>query len=186
MSKQSWSETLSWAVADGTPVTNTTVETVIFSNVTIPANYMQDGRALRLRAMGKYSTGTGPPTLIFGFRWGGVSGTVIAKTGAITTIASVTNCFWDLDVILQTRSNGSTGTIMGNGVARLFAATAPTAGSATGAPALAPVTNGGQTTPTAPSLDLTADTALAVTATWSASSTSHTVTGLNYTIESLN
>ena len=44
MSRQYWSETLSWATADGTAVNTTTTETIIFPNVTIPANYMQDGR----------------------------------------------------------------------------------------------------------------------------------------------
>lgn len=186
MSRQYWGEALAWATADGSPVTNTTTETIIFPNVTIPANYMQDGRNLRLRAFGKYSTGTGPPTLVFSVRWGGVAGTLICKTAACTTVASVTNAGWDLDVLLSTRSNGSAGTVMGNGVLRLFAAVAGTVASATGEGLVTPLMNGGVVTPTAPSLDLTVDTALSITATWSGSSTSHTVTGLQYTIEGMN
>jgi hypothetical protein len=46
--------------------------------------------------------------------------------------------------------------------------------------------NGGVVTPAAATLDLTADTALAITATWSAASASNTLTGLNYILESLN
>lgn len=186
MSRQTWSETLAWATASGSPVTNTTTETILFPNVTIPANYMQDGRLLRLKAFGQWSTGTGPPTVIFSIRWGGVAGTLICKSATITTIASVTAAPWELEAMLQTRSNGSSGTVMGNGHAILYSGTAPTAASATGAAAVAPMTNGGVLTPAVATLDLTADTALSTTLTWSASSTSHTITGLNYSLESLN
>lgn len=185
MSRQYWQEALQWATSDGTAVANTTTETIIFPNVTVPANYMQDGRTLRLRAFGKYST-TGTPTMIFTLRWGGTSGTVICKTAACTTPSGVTNAAWDLDVIMTVRSNGATGTVMGNGTARVFAAVAGTVASATGEGLVTPLTNGGVVTPAAATLDLTADTALALTMTWSAASASNTTTGLNYVLESLN
>lgn len=187
MSRQFWSETLAWATADGTAVANTTTETILFPNVTIPGNYLQDGRALRLRAVGKHSTlGSGTVTLTFRVRWNGVSGTVICASGAITQVISLTNALWDLDVVLQTRSNGSSGTVMGNGIARVFGATAPTVGSATGAPAIAPMTAGGQTAPAVATIDLTADTPLALTVQHGAASASNTVTGLEYILEALN
>lgn len=186
-SRQFWSEEIWWATASGTAVANTTTETILFPNVTIPANYMQDGRTLRIRAQGQHSTlGSGTVTLIFTVRWGGVSGTVITKTGTITQVISLSAAYWDLDILLQTRSNGSSGTVMGNGLARVFGATAPTIGSATGAPAISPLTNGGQITPAAATLDLTSDTALSLTVTHGAASASNTVTGLNYIGESLN
>lgn len=185
MSKQFWSETIAWATASGTAVANTTTETIIHPNVTIPANYMQDGRLLRLRAFGQYST-TATPTLIFSVRWGGVAGTLLCKTAACTTPSGVTAACYDLDVLIQTRSNGSSGTIMANGVARLFAAVAGTVASATGEGLVTPMTAGGVITPAAVTVDLTADTALSLTATWSAASASNTLTGLNYHIETLN
>lgn len=185
MSRQFWTEMIAWATASGTAVASTASETILFPNVTIPANYMQDGRALRIRAFGQYSN-TGTPTMIFGVRWGGVAGTLICKTAAITTPSGVTAATWDLEVLLQTRSNGSSGTIMGNGVCRVFAAVAPTVASATGAAAVTPMTNGGVVTPAVATVDLTADTALALTLTWSASSASNTATGLNYELDSKN
>jgi hypothetical protein len=185
MSRQFWGETLAWATNSGTAVASTAVETIIFPNITIPANYLQDGRCLRLRIFGQYST-TGTPTLIFGLRWGGVAGTLLCKTAACTTPSGVTAACWDLDIIIQTRSNGSTGTLMANGTARLFAAVAGTVASATGEGLVTPMTAGGVVTPAAVTCDLTADTALAITATWSASSASNTLTGLNYTLEALN
>ena len=187
MSRQYFMETIWWATSSGTAVANTVTETIIFPNVTIPGNYMQDGRALRLRVQGQHSTlGSGTVTLTFRLRWGGVSGTVMALTGAITQVISLTAAAWDLDILVQTRSNGSSGTVMAIGTARVFGATAPTIGSATGAPAIAPMTQGGQTTPAVATLDLTADTALAISVQHGAASSSNTLTGLNYVGESLN
>jgi hypothetical protein len=186
MSRQYFSETITWATASGTAVTNTTTETIVFPDITIPANLMQDGRVLRGRCQGQWSTGTGPPTLIFGVRWGGVAGTVLCKTAACTLVASVTAAMWDLDFILQTRSNGSAGTIMAIGTARVHAGVAGTVASATGEGLVTPMGVAGVLAPATASVDLTIDKALSVTATWSASSTSHTLTGLNYTLEAMN
>lgn len=144
---------------------------------------MQDGRALRLRVIGQWTTTGSTPTAIFNVRWGGVAGTLLCKTAAITTVASTTAAVWDLDIILQTRSNGATGTIMANGIARMHAGVAPTIASTTGAAAVTPMTAGGVLAPAAVTVDLTADTALSITVT--PSTTALTLIGLNYTIEAL-
>lgn len=185
MSRQFWSETLVWATNSGTAVANSTTETILFPNTTIPANFLQDGRTLRIRAIGQYST-TATPTMIFGVRLGGVAGTLICKTAACTTPSGVTAAMWDLDVLLTTRSNGASGTVMGNGVARVFAAVAGTVASATGEGLVTPMTAGGVVTPATATVDLTADQALSVTLTWSAASASNTATGLNLAIEAIN
>ncbi len=186
-SRQFWSEQIWWATASGGTVSNTTTETILFPNITIPANYMQDGRTLQIRAQGQHSTaGSGTVTLTFRLRWGGVSGTTFSITGAITQVISLTAAYWDLDILLQTRTNGSSGAIMANGIARVFGATAPTVGSATGAPAISPITNGGQITPAATTLDLTADTALSLTIQQGANTSGNNVIGLNYIGVSMN
>lgn len=159
----------------GTAIATSTAETVLFPNVLIPANYMQDGRALRIRIQGELST-TGTPTITFFVRWGGVAGTLIAKSAAITTGSGASHAVWDCEVIIQTRSNGASGTLMGIGQVTVG-----------GAATLAnPMSAGGATTPAVATVDLTADTSFAVSAQWSASSASNTITGLNYVIESLN
>jgi hypothetical protein len=186
MSRQFWTEALAWATADGTAVANSTTETIIFPNVTIPGNYMQDGRVAQLVAYGRYSTTTGPPTLRFRVRWGGVSGTVIADSGTITTIASTTNAMWVIRCWISTRANGASGSLFATGEATLATATAPTAGSATGTPADALMGSAGITAPAAVTVDLTQDTALSLTAAWSAASASNTLTGHNYYIVSYN
>lgn len=187
MSRQFWVEMLAWATSDATAVANTTSETVLYPNITIPANYMQDGRCLRLRFYGKYST-TATPTMIFGSRWGGVAGTLLTKTAAVTTQSGVTNAVFQGEIMIQTRANGSSGSLLADGEMMVFANTAPTVASATGvgAAALTPFANGGQITPAAVTVDLTADTALATTLTWSAASASNTATGMHLELASNN
>lgn len=185
MSRQFWSETIAWATATGTAIASSTTETILFPNVTIPANYLQDGRALRLRLFGSYGT-TATPTLTFAIRWGGVAGTVIAKGGAITTGSGVgggasMTAMWSMEAYIQTRSNGSSGTLMTNGDVRIF-----TTGTADASEfPLASGSTGG-TTPVVATVDLTADTALAVTALWGTNNAANSIQGLNYTIETLN
>lgn len=185
MSRQYWSEAISWSTTSGTAIASSTAETVIFSNATVGANYLQDGRALRIRASGSYST-TGTPTLTFRIRWGGVAGTLLAASAACTTPSGVTNAMWNIDIIVQTRSNGSSGTLMAIGTATVFAAVAGTVASATGEALVTPMSAGGVTAPAVATVDLTADTAFSITAQWSASSASNTLTGMIYTIEALN
>lgn len=185
MSRQFWSEGLAWAVADGTAIANSTTETIIFPNVTIPANYMQDGRVLRLMAWGRQST-TGTPTLTFRVRWGGVSGTVLIASGALTTGSAVSAGMWKAEIYLQTRSNGSSGSIFGSGLVTVGDDAASTVGSATNTHAADFMGSAGVATPAAVTVDLTADTALSLTAQWSAASASNTLTGHVYTIESIN
>ncbi len=185
MSRQFWSETLAWSTADGTAIANTTTETIIFPNLTIPANFLQDGRTLRIKAWGKYST-TGTPTLTFALRFGGVAGTILCQSPAITGVSTGTNAIWSLEIMLTVRVNGSSGSVFAVGEVVLGSATAPTVGSATGAPAVVHMSSAGQTAPAAVTVDLTADTALSITGKWSAASASNTLTGHNYYIEALN
>jgi hypothetical protein len=192
MSRQFWSETVSWATASGTAVASTAAETILFPNVTIPANYMQDGRCLRLRGFFAYGT-TATPTLVFSVRWGGVAGTVLAKQAANVTTSGVgggasMTALGEFEIIIQTRSNGSAGTLMTNGITTLFTSTLLTAGTVTNYGQTAPIVSGstGGTTPVAVAADLTADTALSLTVTWGTSNAANSIQGLNYTIETLN
>lgn len=186
MSRQYWEEMIAWATSSGTAVANTTTETILFPNVTLPGNFMQDGRTIRLRVQGQWSTTTGTVTLVFKVRWGGVSGTVICTTATCTLVVSTTAAMFDLDILIVTRSNGSSGTVMGIGNATIHAGVAGTVASATGNALTTPMGSAGVLAPAVATLDLTADTPLSVTVTHGAASSSNTVTGLNYIIEALN
>ena len=192
MSRQYWSETLVVSTASGTAVANSTTETILVPNVTIPANYLQDGRCLRIRATGGYGT-TVTPTIIFSVRWGGVSGTVLAKSSTVTTTSGVgggasMTAVWTLDALIQVRSNGATGTLFTMGEATLFTSTAGTAGTVTNYGMPMPLVSGstGGTTPVAVTADLTADTALALTVTWGTANAANSIQLHTYSIESLN
>lgn len=192
MSRQYWSETVTWATATATPIANSTTETILFPNVTIPANLMQDGRALRLTGFGSYGT-TATPTLILALRWGGVAGTVMAKSATNTLTSGVgggasMTAMWSFEAILQTRSNGATGTVMSNGQAVLYTSTAGTAGTVAnyGMPVVLASGSTGGTTPVAVTCDLTADTALSLTALWGTANAANSIQGIQYYIESLN
>lgn len=185
MPRQTWVETEAVATADGAAIANSTTETIVFANVTIPANYMQDGRKMRLTVYGRHST-TGTPTLTFRLRWGGVSGTVLAASGAMTCGSAVTDAMFKIALLLQVRTNGASGSIFAIGEAVLGEDAAATVGSATNAPAFGFMGSNGVADPDAVTVDLTADTALAITAQWSAASASNTLTGQDYTLESLN
>lgn len=185
MSRQTFQESIAATTSDGTAIANTTTEAIIFPNVTLPANYLQDGRTLRLVLYGRHST-TGTPTLTFAVRLGGVSGTVICQSGAITCGSAVTNAMWRMEVTIQVRSNGASGTVFATGEVVLGEDAANTVGSATNASAVGLMGSAGVATPAAVTVDLSTDQALAVTADWSAASASNTLTGHVYTIESLN
>lgn len=185
MSRQFWEEAIVWATASGTAIAASTTETILFPNVTIPANYLQDGRVLRVRSFGGYGT-TGTPTLTVAVRWGGVSGTVISKSGGITTGSGVgggasMTALWSVELIVQVRSNGSSGTLMTNGELTLY-----TTGTAAGSSY--PIASGstGGTTPAVATVDLTADTALSLTALWGTNNAANSIQGHQYTIESMN
>jgi len=172
-----WAETVAWATADGTAIANTTTETIVFPDVTIPANYMADGRVLRLRAFGKLST-TGTPTITFAVRWGGVAGTLLLTSEAITCGSTVTNVNWDAEVYIQTRANGSSGSLLSWGLIHVHTAAGTVVVNVCGV--------SGFDAPATVTVDLTTDKALSFTAGWSAASASNTLTGHMYTIESLN
>ena len=187
MSRQFWSETLAWATADGTPVTNVT-EAIVFPNIVIPANMMQDGRVLRLTAYGRYGNVTAAvPTVTWRVRWGGVAGTVIAASAAIVCSATaMTAALWKIELLIQVRANGATGSVFAVGEVQMTTNTAPTFGTVTnyGVPSM--MASAGLATPAAVTVDLTADTALSLTAQWSANNASNTLTGHIYTLEALN
>jgi hypothetical protein len=177
MSRQGWNEALSWATADGSAIANTTTETIIFPDITIPANYMADGRVLRLTAYGKLST-TSTPTITFAIRHAGVGGTLLATTEAITNGSGVTNVNWAVEALIQTRANGSSGSLFVMGKAFVHTAAATVVTNVFGV--------SGYDAPAAVTVNLTADWALSLTADWSAASSSNTLTGHIEVLESMN
>lgn len=177
MSRQFWSECLAWSTADGTAVANTTTETILMPNVIIPANFMQDGRLLEGKMMGKLST-TGTPTMTWAIRYGDVSGTLLATSEAITMGSGVTTVNWELNFTIQTRSNGATGSLFTSGNLMVHTAAGTVLSNV--------LSVSGYDAPAAVTVNLTTDWALAVTGDWSAASASNTITAMHYHLSALN
>lgn len=176
MSQQLFVEPYAWVEADGTAVSNTTTETIIFPNISLPAGYLKAGRLMHLRAFGRLSA-VSAATMRFRLRLGGVSGTLVWDSGVITT-NSPTAALWMVDVDLAVRASGASGSVYAMGQAIIGAAAAPTVASATGAPGIVLGGSAGDDTPAAVTVDLvTSALDLALTATWSAASASNTLTG---------
>lgn len=144
---------------------------------------MQDGRILRLTAFGR-NTSVVSNTLTFRIRWGGVAGTVLAASGALVH-AATTAGIWRVEAVIQTRTNGATGSLFCMGSAKINDDATQTVGSATLAGVEDFMGSAGVATPAAATVDLTADTALSLTAQFS-SGTTNTLTGHIYLVEGMN
>ena len=192
MSRQYWSETLAVATGAGTALANSVVETTLVSNFVVPANFMQDGRLVRMRAFGAYGT-TGTPALTMALRWGGVTGTVIAKTGASVLTSAVgggasMTATWSLEAYLQTRSNGATGTIFSMGEVVFYTSTLGTAGTVTNYGMPVPLVSGatGGSTPVVATCDFTADQPLALTGLWGTANAANSIQLTMFSFEAMN
>jgi hypothetical protein len=177
MSRQYWSEGLAWQTQDAAAIANTVTESILCPYVTIPANFVQDGRLLRLRAFGKLST-TGTPTMTFSIRLGGVSGVLLAVTEALTMGSGVANVNWSIEAYIQVRSNGATGVVLVFGEVKVH--------TAAGTVLQNVFSVSGYDAPAGVAVDLTADQLLSLTGTWGTANASNTITGMMYELEALN
>jgi len=178
---------VSWTTANGTAIASSTTETAIFPARSVPTEEInQEGRTYRIKAWGKYNT-TSAPTIVFGLRWGSATGGVLlCKSDAIVAASGITNALWEVEILLTVRATGATGTILAMGTAIVGSGIAPTVGSATGAAAVGLMGVAGGAAPAAATVDLTAATALTLTATWGTNSASNTLTGMETTTELVN
>ncbi len=113
-----WVEPLHAITADGTQISNSTSETIVCPDYSLPAYYLASGRTLRIWASGVMSNVvTTPGTLTVRVRWGGVGGTLLCATAAqgLDTTAR-TNSHWALMAMITCRTDGSSGTVMTAGI----------------------------------------------------------------------
>lgn len=137
MSLQTWSETLITAQTDGTALTGSTSATSILPAAavyTVPAGFLQIGRAFRVSAHGRVSNiVTTPGTLTLDIRFGSV---IVANGGAMSlNTTAKTNVPWYLEWTLTCRSIGAStsATMMHQGKwtsESVIGSAAPTAGGA--------------------------------------------------------
>lgn len=164
------------------PPQNATAGTALANSVTLtdvspapqivlPANLLDVGQVIRLRAFGTFSN-TGTPTLLLGFYYGGVAGTALAASSAFTTTTGATNWPWTMIYEGRVRSTGTSGTIMGSGILNPATSLTVYAEAPIPATALANVT-----------IDTTTAKTLTVGAQWGAASASNTLTCHHFSAE---
>jgi len=185
MSYQSWGEVLARSEVDGPALASSVTATSILSaqsKVQLPqGSFFFVGKILRVRAVGRISTTTGPPTITFDIRFGSV---VVFNGGAVTTVASVTNKTWWLDVLLTCRAVGAGGSATANmfGVGNLTSSAV--VGSTGGAANTAMLPDSAPAVGT--SFDPGTSQIVDLFATWSASNASNSVQCHEYVLEALN
>jgi hypothetical protein len=150
---------------------NTIADVSPAPQIVLPANLLDVGQVLRLKAFGVLST-TATPTIILGFYYGAVAGTALAASAAITTGSGVTNVPWELEYEGRVRSTGTAGTIMGRGTMQLGTSVSAITFNPIPATALATVT-----------IDTTTAKQITTGATWSAASASNTLTCHHFGVE---
>lgn len=176
--RQYWNSSLPpFASADGTALASSTTLTDVSlaPQVTLPANFLEVGMKLQLDAYLTFST-TGTPTLLAGFYYGGVAGSALAASSAITTGSGAAAWSVVLRYRGQVRAVGSSGSIVGQG--ELLLGTSLTAFSTRPIPEVA-----ASRTVT---IDTTSAKALTVGAQWGTSSASNTITCNDFTVTVLN
>lgn len=158
--------------ADGLTLASFTTSAPIFPTFVLPANFMKTGRLITVKARGIWAA-TGTPTYTFRLQ-NTVGTTVTIVTSAAITVSAITNQAWEVDLQIQCRSEGTSGTVLGFGDLNMGGVTGTQYLPATGsAPATA-----------------TVDTTIAQT--WgleiacSASSASNTVKGIIFEIGARN
>jgi len=160
-------------VASGTALASSAALTDVSPtpNITIPANFLQPGQLIRVKAAGTFSN-TGTPTLLLGVYYGGIAGTALAATSAITTTTGATNWQWTVEYVGRVRTIGSSGTIMGFGAVDLGTSLTAVTHRPIPETALATVT-----------IDTTAAKALTLGAQWGTSSASNTLTCVHFDVD---
>ena len=191
MSVNSWQETIINATVDGAALSNSTTPTSILggagtgasqAKVTLPANYFQVGKMLRVTSTGRISTlVTSPGTLTLDIRFGAV---VVANGGTmVLSTTAKTNVSWYMQWLLTCRAigSGTTANMMHTGFWQSEAAGATTVAGLANTillPQSAPAVGTG--------FDSTASQTVDLFGTWSALSASNSIQVHQYMIESLN
>ncbi len=183
-SRQTWQETLIASEIDGTALNTSITATSIIppaARFTLPANYMDIGKTLRVTAQGRVSTFTSG-TLTLDYRMGPTSNIVVFNGGAIVMVVSVTNKTFELTALLTCRAIGSATSANLMGIGRFVSAAVGTADAANAKTVMLP----DNTPAVGTGFDSTVAMVTDVFATWSVSNAANSIQVHNYVLEALN
>lgn len=141
-------------------IANTIAETsFLTSTTTLPANYLLFGRQFMVRVRGFHSAVANPTIRVRVY----LNSTVVLDTG-VKSSGNGTNDYWDMEGVVNCRSTGQTGTVMGQG----FYLETGGGSNHFGMVNLSPIT-----------IDTTIPQTINVTVQWGTASNSNTITATN-------
>lgn len=112
-----------WSQTSTTTISNVSGEVSLtntgIGTTQIPANFLQSGRAVRIRAGGYCGTAAIAPTLTARVYYGT---TLIVSSGALSMPALLSNAPWTLDATIVWRTVGVSGTSVGHNVLTVYTA----------------------------------------------------------------
>jgi hypothetical protein len=157
---------------DGLTLASFTTSAPIFPAFVIPRNTFEPKRLFNIKARGLWAA-TGTPTYTFRLQ-NTVGTTVTLVTSAAITVSALTNQAWEIDIDVQVRTDGPTGTLEAMGDLSMGGVTGPIYLPATG------------TAPAPATVDTTIDQTWGLEIACSASSASNTVKGIVMKVRSEN
>jgi hypothetical protein len=152
----------------------------------LPSNFWQasygTSKSLLVKAYGVVST-TGTPNLTLGITANTTQGTynssgILATTGAVAQASSITNVEWDLECVLTCTATGASGTVLSMGRVNVTTGTTAVQSIRLSSSSANPNTAATLSTQSAYFIELFA--------TWSASSSSNSITPYSITVLGLN
>jgi hypothetical protein len=160
-------ETSLYAATASETVANTSSETPLIGtgtgSLTLPADFLAEGRTLKLWATG-FQSSVLNPNLTLKVKLGSV---IIGTTGVIAA-GTVSSSTWELTMLVTCRTTGATGTVLGQGSYEIF-------GTAIG--------SFGIVNTSVSTVDTTGTLDVAITAQWGTASSSNTITCTNFLLE---
>lgn len=185
MAGSTYNVVLAQSVAASTAIATSTTETILIPDLSLAANYLTQGKRLRLTLMGQLSSLTATtPNITLRIRIGTttLSATYATASGALAfTATAATNATWRGYVDLVCQSIGTGGTGLALGYFMLPNLTAVTTVGGEGYNNFLPVTG-----PAAGTINTTVANLVSISAQWSASSGSNSIQTLMYLWEELN
>jgi hypothetical protein len=181
-------ETLDSLIADGTQISNSTTETIVCPDFSIPAFYMVPQKTIQIIAFGVASNVvTTPGTLTIRVRWGGVGGTLLLASSAIGLDTTAhTGGMWYLDASITCRTAGATGTFMSGGRLDFYDVLSSTAANLLPSLLCSTGTPGGANANAAVTVDTTTAKLLSVTAQFSVATNPTNLTCQQRIIKAIN
>jgi hypothetical protein len=159
--------------ADGLTLATFTTSAALFPAIVFPANYFKSGKLIHLRARGIWAA-TATPS--YTFRLQETAGTVVTLvTSAAIAVTALTNQAWVLDLLIQCRSEGTSGTLEALGDLNM--------GGVSGGPFYLPATG---TAPATATVDTTVQQTWQIEAASTVSNAANTLKGIVLEVLTMN